>query len=541
MHPSTLREWALPLLVALALIMLGSLPYAYAYRNASGDEVFMGFIGRGTQGANSYLSLARQAAEGHTLMTNLCTPEPRPRAFFHAEWWLFGWVARVTGWSLLTVFHVGRIVTVLGFCLALYYFLTAAVPRRGPRMAAFMLIIFGAGLGWVVYGANAFLGTELPWPLDIRGVTVFGYLANKPHFIRGGIFAALSLGLFLRGAMGSGRGYFLLSGIAGSLGGLIRPFHLPDTLVFLTAYAGYMCWQERRFNREAIMNAGLVVAGLLPVIAMYAWLSVTNPMGLSRDPFPAPHLLLVALWLGLPLIAVAAQASARGMRALPSLPRESALLVLWLLAGFACALSTPYYPYAYESYYPFVLVPPVLFLRHTLPRLRDALRARGPGWPVRPLLGVLVAALVLPSNGLVYAKFFNDIDHPDTPWRYTLPQDVVAALEWLETETPEGAVVLANHGISQFIPSFAGRKIVAGQDVIMTQDYARKTAEVSRFYHSRGDDPFKRWLCSHYGVDYLLFAAEDRLPHGIHPAEHPWLEPVFETPRATVYRVMTAP
>ena len=113
-------------------------------------------------------------------------------------------------------------------------------------------------------------------------------------------------------------------------------------------------------------------------------------------------------------------------------------------------------------------------------------------------------------------------------------------MNWLEAHTPEGSVVLAPQGVSQFIPYVAGRKIVADQDVIMTQDFQRKAADVGRFFGSPGDDAFKQWMCSHYGVDYVLIATGDPAAGAIAPRDHPWLQPVLELPHAGVYAVQPA-
>ena len=575
MRPISPREWTVPLLAALALILLGSLPYAYGYWFTPDDEVFMGFIGRGTLGANSYMSLARQVAEGHTFMTNLCTPEPRPHAFFHVEWWLFGMAARVTGWSLITIFHIGRVLTVLAFCLAVYYLVAAVFGATRMRLAAFLLILCGAGLGWIPYGVNKAAGLELPLVLDVQGVNVFAYLMNKPHFMRAGAFTALFMGWFLRGEATGRRGYFLLAGLACGAGGFIRPFHLPDTLLFLLAYGAVAAvitsspralpvddirtcaegrkrgtvhaladslgtvpillhFLGRRIDWGALSNAALTGVGLVPALLWYARLGATNPLGMSREPFPALTLLMLTLWLGLPFAAVMAHGTWCGLRTTVNVSRETTVLALWLLAALLCSQAPPFYPYAHETYFPFVFAAPLLFLRHTGPAIRDGLARWFPWRGLTPVLVALLVAAVLPSSAVAYAKFFNDIRHPDVPWRYTLPKDVTNAMHWIETHTPEGSVVLANHSISQYIPYIAGRKILSGQDILMTQNYTRKAGEVGRFFYSPGDDGFKRWLCAYYGIGYVLLAAEDTV---VTPANLPWLSPVYKSPGAAVYAV----
>ena len=136
--------------MALIITVLGSLPYAYGYASAPEGQRFMGFVGRGTPAANAYLMFARQAREGDPSMHNQYQPVPPDRYYLNLEWWAFGMLAPITGGSLIAIFHLGRVLSVFAYCLALYYFLGVLLRADQQRRYAFFFILFGTGFGWLV-------------------------------------------------------------------------------------------------------------------------------------------------------------------------------------------------------------------------------------------------------------------------------------------------------------------------------------------------------------------------------------------------------
>ncbi|MCC6143758.1 MAG: hypothetical protein IT368_08115, partial [Candidatus Hydrogenedentes bacterium] len=185
------REFLFPFLLALAFIAVGSLPYWYGYATAHDDEVFMGFVGRGTPGAQGYLMLAQQVMGDRQLMENKMTNEPLPRTYVNVEFWLYGKFAKYTGLGLMGTFHAWRALTAIAYLCIIYFLAALGLPTVFLRRTALLLIALGSGLGWIIWCINVMTPLDLPLPLDLNGVAISGYLMNKPHFIRGGLFAAL--------------------------------------------------------------------------------------------------------------------------------------------------------------------------------------------------------------------------------------------------------------------------------------------------------------------------------------------------------------
>ncbi|MBL7645397.1 MAG: hypothetical protein JNK74_04305 [Candidatus Hydrogenedentes bacterium] len=535
MQPIQRREWCFPLALAIAFAVVGSLPYLQAIRAEGPDETFMGFVGRGTPGANSYFAFSRQVAEGGMLTTNLYNPHAPSRAYFNPEWWIIGATARATGLSLTTLFHGERVLAAFAFLLAAYYLCAVVLATARHRRLALALVAFGGGFGWIVEALNAVIHGNLVVPADTQGVTLFAYLVNKPHFIRAGACAALQYAWLIRGAESGRWGFFCAAGLAASAHSLIRPYQIPEACLVLLLHVVARSFQDPRATRTAMLQAGCAILGHAPAIAWHAWILMDNPLGLGPMQAWQPMLLLMqTLWLGLPFCAVLVYAGLRCARGhwspAPSIP------VLWLAAAMLLLQAHPWFPWGVESYFPWVLAPPLLFVKHIVPPAENWLKARLRTRFLRPLTLALLMVLILPGNALNYARFFTALHEPVPPWRYYLPDDLLNGLNWLETEAAPESVILASHDTSQFVPRLADLRVVSGQDVL-TDRYREANASVLRFFLTPGDDAFKVGFCREQRVSYVVIGPFERAVAALNPADHRWMRPVYNEGNIAIYRV----
>ncbi|HNR31407.1 MAG TPA: hypothetical protein PKI11_11005 [Candidatus Hydrogenedentes bacterium] len=538
------REYVFPLVLGAVVVIIGSLPYVYGYLSAGPDEVFMGFVGRGTPGANGYFMLARQAAEGEVFMVNRMTPEPTPQAYFSLQWLLFGRLVRWTGLSMIAMFHIWRVASMVLFTCAVYYLLAACLDSVFLRRLALALIVFGSGLGWTVWIARKAAGMDLPYPHDLLGVSVFGYLVNNPHFVRAGIFAALTVAFLLRGEATGKLRYFVYSGLAATGHGIIRPYLVPEVYLLYALFPALLNvaegrWQWRRFAPYAV--AGLV---FLPTAAYLALTAYANVLGMAGWRRQSLFFLEQALWLGIPFVIVVGYFLLTGFTKLRGARPATLLLGLWIGVVMLLIHTYPYFIAGQElCFWALTIAPPILLLlgpgpallewtRRLAPRVVDRLTA--PPWRAWAAL-VLVLACG-PSSGYVYARDFKDLHGPVPPWRYYLDKDVHAALEWLDAHTRPNEVALASHDTSQFIPRLSRNKVVTGHDML-TANYGEKNGLVHRFYAARGEDEYKRWLARRFNVRYVVFGPYEWVHNGAEPADHPWLVEVFRRGGVAVYHV----
>ena len=534
MQPIARKEWILPLLLSLFFVVAGSVPYLYAQHITPPGEHFMGFVGRDTAGSNSYFAFARQAAEGRLFMTNLYTPHAPSEAYANPEWWTMGAISRWTGLTLEAIFHASRVLTVLAFLFAIYYLCAVSLGKLNQRRAAFLLIACGSGLGWIVWLANRLggFGLELPW--DIQGVSPFAYLISKPHFMLGGVFAALGYAWFIRGDQTGRLGFFCAAGLAAAAHSLVRPYHIPESVLFLALYV-LVRGHGGAYKRPAIQA---LACGLchVPAILWHAWILLDNSLGLQGFHAWQPSLLLAQIfWYGLPFAAIIAHLAITTLRGRAWRP-EFSVLALWMIAAMLLLQASPYFPWGVESYFAWILAPPILFLRHTWPAIAAWLTKGPERHRARRMAVALIGALVLPSSLFAYADFFHDLRHPDYRERYYVHNDFLKAADWLRNNTEGEPVVLASLESSQFLPRIANLRVVSGQDAL-SANYPMMNDWVFRFYISQGDDGFKRWLCDQQSVAYVLVGPFERDFMAMRPAEHPWMVRVFESGSAAVYRV----
>lgn len=544
------REYFFPLALAAAFVVLGSLPYLYGHWTAPEDARFMGFVGRGTAGANGYLMLARQVADGGHLMQNQYTPEPTPHTYFNLEWWLFGKCARVTGVSLVGVFHLWRVLTVVAYFLALYWFAGLCLGTRGARRFAVLLIAFGTGFGWLVWTANRFTGLALPPSLDLAGVCVPGYLVNKPHFMRAAVFALLKYGLLLRGEQTGKRGYFALSGLAALGHSVVRPYHLAETYLVYAALPLVLAWRDGRLDARRAGNYALAGAVLLPAVAYYGWMAFENTLGMAGWRRQSLFLLQLVLWLGWPFLVACGYFVARGFA--PGRVRAAStpaiLLGLWLFTAWLLLNTFPYFPAGQElAWYALATVPPIAVLMGPWVETRDWLRGRFPGLSARlerpRAIRLLAAALLLaalPGTVYVWANLFRDLHRtrPEAMWRYYLDTSVLETVAWLGArEHPDPPVLLATPATAQFVPRIADVRVVCGHDMLSPHFY-QKQRELARFFRLAGEPGYKRWLIDRYHVGYVLVGPEEQAAGDFDADRLPWLRQVYSAGEVRLYAVV---
>ena len=544
-----ISEYLFPALLVVFFVVVGTLPYLYGYWSEDPNSQYMGIVGRGALHSIGYLMFARQAQEGFNLFENKLTPEPLPRLYFHPEWWLYGKAARWTGLSLAAMWHVHRAIAVAALIFALYYLIARCLRTTYQRRVALSIIVFGAGFGWVPWClARLHVTQPAPFSLsyDTDGVTVFGYLINKPHFILAGASIVLTYALLLEGERTGLRRYFVLSGLCALANLLIRAFAIYEICAIYALYPVLLSFRERRFLWSRFSNYMLAGSMLIPAVVYYLFLIATRTLGDAKLEVQVISFFQYIVRYGLPfvLLFLYFQGPAHFRRMKPS----SILLSLWILVAFVIAQLHPILRNGDEAaFYSFSFVPAILIVEAPLRRMYCAAvrvrfrRARAGNRMTRGRFKLLAAsvfvAFCMLSNVIVYGRMFTTL-HAE-PANYYIPDDLRAALKWLEGNTGRSELVLAGRITCPLIPYYAGNKTFTGHDLLTANRY-EKDALADRFF-VRQDDVFKRDLVARYAVHYVVLGPYETRPTGIAPAEHPWLQPVFTQGTASVFRVREAP
>lgn len=401
------QNYTLVVILAVIFIAVSSLPYIYAHIRFCPGWDFMGLIGRDLHGGNMYFMYARQSKDGFNLFQNQLTPELLPRTFFDLEWWLFGRFARWFGLSLIVVFHIDRVLTVLFFFVAAFFLIAQCLPGRRERIFALILMIFGAGLGWLPWSAAKLMGEPPPFLRDIDGVTIFGYLINKPHFIRVAGLIALSYAFLLVGNRTKQMRYYVYSGLCAFCHASIRPYGIPEFYGVCAVMPVLLSFKKGEWSFSTFLPYGVAAAVPLPMVAYYAYLWYAAPLGVLEIELRPLYFIDYFFWAGVALVVIFFRFESFVHLSQKSVP--TLLLTLWFLTAFLIAQSYPYYKSGEEGFFAMVLVPAILATSGPLRKL--ALSKR------RTLVIAFLFFCSI-SSVIVYGKMFTQLKGCPPPTTY---------------------------------------------------------------------------------------------------------------------------
>lgn len=540
-----LREWKFPAVLAVVFVVGGTIPYCYGYLNARPGTRFMGLIGRDVPGGNMYLSYAKQAEDGYNLFANRMTPEELPRRYVNVEWWLFGRVARWTSLSLISVFHIGRVISVALFMFSAYFLISQCLDTVFQRRFALALMAFGSGFGWILWLASKAFHISYPYLFDIDGVHPFGYLINKPHAIRLHAFAMLTFAFLLAGERSGKRRFFVLSGLCALARANMRPYGIPETYLIFLLFPMLLCVKERRFSLARLQNYAIAAAFPLLQVIYYVNLIHSDALGsvVAGVITTPPGFLNYIIWLGPPFLLIFL--SFEGFTNLRRMKPSSLLLVLWIVISFLIAESYPYLKWGREACFALFLVPPILATAGPLAGIHRFVMSR-------PLVSRIVPANISAlafkrvaatmfimfcslSSAIVYGRMFTYLRNCSPP--YYLSEDVYDSLRWLGKNTEPEYTVLASPDTGTYVPRVAGNRTFTGH-YCFTINFDEKNRLAGRFFGRRGDEGFKKQVIAEYRIRYVFLGPYERRPGGIVPSEHAWLKQVYERGAVTVYEVV---
>src|SRR5690606_30652759 len=141
-------EWRWVFVCSVALLVLITFPFVWAYGVGGSDAHFMGVLVNPIDGA-SYQAKMRQGVEGSWLFYLPLTPDLHDGAFLFRFYLPMGLLRRIPGLPVIPGFHAVRLVGgVLRFS-AVYRFVADWTSSVEQRRLAWSLAVLGAGFGWV--------------------------------------------------------------------------------------------------------------------------------------------------------------------------------------------------------------------------------------------------------------------------------------------------------------------------------------------------------------------------------------------------------
>jgi hypothetical protein len=490
----TEKRWAL--VWALVIVGLTCLPYLIAWLLTPADAQYTGLLINHYDG-ESYYAKMQQGARGDWLFHLAFTPEPHEGAFIFTFYLALGQVAAALGLPIPLVYHLARSVAGLFLLLVAYEFIARFLKHVQARRAAFLLLGLSAGFGWLL--APLGIITADLWVAE--GFTFLSILAN-PHFpLSIGLMLLIFLGILDLGTQ-RGRLPHLLgtTGLGLSLA-LVQPFAVPIVLIVSGVYLLLLGWREDRLPWAEIAVWGATAIAAAPVMIYDLYVYNTNPalaawsdQNLTPSLPPWDYALAYGLILMLTLggIGVALRRRAR--------------TDLFLLAWVGSVVVLLYVPFALQRRFitglhvPLVILAALGLERYVWPRVRTRRQVL--------VTGLLVGFTAL-SNLFVLLVSISGVAQGRNP--LVMTADEAAACTWLEQNTTWTDTVLAPPDSGQFVPAWAGNRVVYGHP-FESIDAETREAEVTHFYSPDTTTTERRALLDRYGVRYVLVpSSETRL------------------------------
>ncbi|UCC85579.1 MAG: hypothetical protein JSV81_12010 [Anaerolineales bacterium] len=515
------KEWRWALTWAGVILALSCLPYLIAWAATPPGYQFSGILVNPFDG-NSYLAKMRQGWAGSWQFHLTYTPEPHEGAYIFLFYLGLGHVARLTGLSLILVYHMARLLAGLAVLIAAYAFLVRLTSDRHERRLAFWLVGASAGLGWLGLVLGAF-----PIDLSVPEAFVFFSLMSNPHFP---LAIALML-IVVQAAVwpASGIWRWLYPGLTALALALVQPLALAAVYAAVALYLLVRGWLERSWWGPGLVAAGGVGLFSVPVLLYDYRVYTTNPTlaaWAAQNVTPSPRVLDLILGYGL----VGLLAIPGGMMVLRN--RDAGGLAL--LAWSAATLTLVYMPLALQRRLltglglPLAVLAAIGLNRWLLPKITG-------GW--KRVAEALIVGLSLMGNLFLMAVLIlgvlNRAGQADIFARLYLLRDEAIAMQWLLTHAQD-EVVLASPRTGMMLPGRAGVRVFAGHP-FETVDAERKQAQAEAFF--RGELSGGEWqqLRDRYDIRYIWVGpAEQALGDGKYLGE---MEPVFQQGRVTIYHL----
>jgi hypothetical protein len=420
------------------------------------------------------------------------------------------------------VYHLARALSGLFFLLVAYRFVARFFATVGSRRAAFLLLGFSSGLGWL-FGPLGIITADL-WVAE--GFSFLSIFAN-PHFP---LAMALMLLFFLPilDLRASKPPVFRVLRVSalGFLLALIQPFAVPIVLSVVAVYLAVVAWRERRLRWSEIILWAAGGAGAAPIMLYDLYVYRTNPAlaaWSAQNLTPSLPPWNYALGYGLILVLALAGAVFALRRRQPS--------DLFLLSWVGTTIVLLYVPFALQRRFLTGLHVPLTILA--------ALSLEQAIWPrIRPARRTLITSLVIGCTWLtsLFVPVISVAGMAQGRSPLVMTADEASAFSWLHAHTEWTDTVLAPVQSGQFVPAWAGNRVVYGHP-FETIDAQRKEAEVVHFFSPEATTEERQALLDRYGVRYVLDLTNLNGLDGTGLG----LTPVWTQGEAILYRVGTAP
>jgi hypothetical protein len=539
---------------ALALALITSLPYIVGAIRAPDGWQYSGAAatpGGAQVDYNSHMAKMWQGSRGQWDYRLLFTHEAHPGLFPVQGFYVaLGALATLTPFSPPVVYHLARFVLTVAMVLAVWAFAARFFDQPGER---WLVTLFGTVVGgwsWLLLLVAPQMAQTLA-PIEFWLSDAFNLLGafTMPHFAAAillQIVAFLAFDRWVRLSDDPGEaaprsygignaGLLIVMTVALAIDSVIQPYAVLMTgplLVMLAAYhvfsAGRLTWRRAVWLIIPLgLHSAIVLYQFLIINADPIWAAFTA-QNVTASP-PVIYYLLGYLPLILPIVL-----GARSFLLGESDDRWW-LPLLWV----ALVAVLLYAPFPTQRRYllgvqtPLALMAAYGWSRVVLPRFAGGYGKIATG--VYLTLAAVGLALMVIGNVL-------SLGQPEVNRKPFYEPDAVQGYAWLRENADPDDLVLTTfdwngQGSGGDLVAATGMRVFMGH-WIETADFDGKIDQIGRFYNSATEDHWRREFLADSGSRYIWYDEFARELGEWNPATADYLEPVYDTGRVTVYRVI---
>ncbi len=428
-----------PWMIAGALLLIGSIPYLFAYWMQDAQHLFSGYL-HFPEDMDSYAAFANQAAQGHWLFVNPYELQPQTPSYFNLLWLISGKCQGLLGLSFGVILQVVRIIGGLALILACWRLLGDFQTEPAARKLGLILFAFASGFGVLLF----LFRLSAPPPDLYTELFPFIQTAFVPHTALAHALLLLALSFALSAEREQSLRPAQFAGATLVLLGSFRAYDTAVGFVILGAFVAIRIIFVSEDRRSRLLRGlWMILPALLP-IGYAAWLTrMTTGFSIwsMTNHYPPPDVFTMLLGLGIfvagTLVWLVWKAVEKSRWSI-----AEQLLGIWLLSAWILMYSG-LLPWAWRTCAAFA-TPHILATILVLARI--------PQRPLKVVSWMLVFAVALPTSVFVWHQKIEQSREQFV--YYYQPPETIEALQWIGRER-RGAHVLTHGHIGLKVPAYA--------------------------------------------------------------------------------------
>ncbi len=496
------------------LLIFINFNYIYGWIQNNAQFRFQGFL-LNLEDQFLYLSLMRQAREGHFFFTFLYSAEQLPALIIQPLFLFLGIFSSI--FPPLFVYHVARNILSVILVILLYGFIGYFIENISYRRWTLIFLIFTSGWGYY-FKVLFFLIPEAwggvfkhihPIELSIQDSSIFFMFYLFPHLLVALIFMICIFFLLCQYAeFYERKKLFYASAITFLLGF----FHLYDVITIYVVSGGIFLWSFFRTKnwRAFILDPIIFYILSLPPMVYQYWVVTQYPAFRLIALTPLRPIYFFGLFFTFGIFSFFVLGFFwkwhRGKNHFPLVyEKRWKFLALWILVDVPLVLYAPFPQHQrliLGLQIPVVILGSIIFFYYFLPKIKT--------WRIQKKEFIFGVAIIIFLTHIFspLGGFFRDAMNIKNHQSYFYPADFRKDLEYIDTLNIQGTILSA-YVPSEIIPHFTGNRVYQGH-WSNTFFLVQKNIDYKLFFSSESSNAYRKDFLKKYKISYILPTEKER-------------------------------